>query len=315
MIENEFIPISISSFHKYLLENFKIDINEIPNNEWNKLVYKNYCKNIKNNKYCFKKIKKIDPDNINICSKFCEKMKLKTYKNKIKKCKKRKKINKDIDNNDDSGFYTETDNEICTNFKLDVKKNKIINLNSNNYSYSENNTQNNNKPCSFSFENIISTTFTSEKCKNKGYIKFGDFNFELNDKHLYLTDFLYINHYNNINNNKPNPYVFHNNICFGDLNFKIDKKEIKSENKICNLKFKKRILLKINILRYFKKLYLKNKYNEFNTDSDIYYVFLYIIDLIFRTKNINYIRKELYNCLGNIGINYYRSRINNFINL
>lgn len=91
MIENEFIPISISSFHKYLLENFKIDINEIPNDEWNKLVYKNYCKNITNNKYCFKKIKKIDLNNINICSKCCEKMKLKTYKNKIKKCKKKKK--------------------------------------------------------------------------------------------------------------------------------------------------------------------------------------------------------------------------------
>jgi hypothetical protein len=312
MISNEFIPLSISSFHKYLLENFNLDINNIPNKEWNNLIYKNYCKNIINNRYCFKKIKKIDPNNIDICSKCCEKMKLKTYKkNKIKKCKKKEKINKDIDNNEDSGFYTETDNENYTNSKLDVTQNMMINLNPN--KYNKNCTQTESQSHSFSLETFTSTTFISENCKNKGYIKFGDLNFKLNDKHLYLTDFLHMDHYGY--NSLPKNYInnINNNIYFGNLKFKIDKKENKSENKICDSKLRKRILLKINILRYFKKLYLKNKDNEFNTNSDLYYVFLYIIDLIFRTKNINYIRKELYNCLGILGINYYRSQINKIL--
>lgn len=52
---------------------------------------------------------------------------------------------------------------------------------------------------------------------------------------------------------------------------------------------------------------LINYNNDMNKDT--YYIFLYIIDLIFKTRNINYIRKELYNCLGVFNIKFYRSQL------
>jgi hypothetical protein len=238
MIVNEFIPLSISSFHSYLLEKFNIDINNIPENDWTKLVCKSYCKNIINSKYCFKKIKKVNSNNINICSKCCEKLKLKTYKrNKVQKCKK----NNDIDNNEDSGFFTETDNELYTIPKIISSENMTTKLNS-----------------KIDLSCNINNISKKEDCKNKEYIKFGDLDFKLNNKSLYLIDIL---HKNSITENNVRKHInnINDNICFGSLKFKIDEKNNKtlyhddinkniSENKICNIKLKKRVLLKINIL-------------------------------------------------------------------
>lgn len=300
MIANDFIPISKNSFYEYILKRFNIDISNIPVEDWNNLIYKDHCKNITNNIFCFKKFKKINIDNTDICSKCCEKKGVK----RKPAYKKRKNYNnsfKDItNNNEDSGFYTETDNDLENKSKFNV----------------------------LNYESI------QDKDAKEHDKKYSKIQFKENEKKVLLNN-------NYINNS--------NYIQFGSLKFKIDQYEnVKRE--IFNKKLKKRILTKIKILNYFKNLYLsiKNKtpiytspsvvpkyfdtienvssnYNSNNDKSnkksqmdediinnDIYYVFVYIINLIFRTKNVNYIRKEIFNCLGGYGLNFYRSQFNYF---
>lgn len=191
MIENEFIPLSVSSFNEYLLKKFNINIDNIPDEDWDKLIYKNYCKNNINNKYCFKKIKKVE-SNINICSKCCEKMKLKTYKRNKKKCKKKEKNNENKNIDEDSGFYTETDNDIENKSKLN-------------------------------YEGIHKIKDTKEH-ENSNYIYFGSIGIksEKNYNKIQLKD-----EKNELINNN---YINNSNyIKFGDLHFKLNKSEFSIE--------------------------------------------------------------------------------------
>jgi hypothetical protein len=89
-------------------------------------------------------------------------------------------------------------------------------------------------------------------------------------------------------------------IKFGSLEFEIDK------NKIFNIynKERKRKITK----KEFKKI--NDKTVNTNINSDIYYIFVYIINIIFETKNIDFIRGELYNYLGELGIDFYKKQIN-----
>ena len=48
-----------------------------------------------------------------------------------------------------------------------------------------------------------------------------------------------------------------------------------------------------------------------NINSDLYYIFIYLVDLIFKISDINFIRNELYSYLGDIGVEYYISQLNN----
>jgi hypothetical protein len=136
-------------------------------------------------------------------------------------------------------------------------------------------------------------------------------------------DFYNISNKEKILNNYVNNYNGH--ILFGSVDEEIPKDKNKdislevtsNENKICNTEFKnnfrKRILTKTRIINYFNKLYIKNKKNNKfmdNINEDLYYVFLYSINLIFKNKNINFIRKEIYNCLGKLGISYCINQFN-----
>lgn len=284
MITNSFIPISITNFHNYLLHKYSIDIYEIPDNDWNNIIYDGYCKNIIDNKFCLKKYKISNLNNeYSFCSKCCKKKNIK----RKPIYKKRKKIK---DNNEDSGFYTETDNEM----ESKVNETHAIEL----YNQHSKNVLN------YSLNENIQDEKNNFDAKINIVNKF--------DKIYFKKD--------NINNH-DNQYNWTTNyndkyIQFGSLIFNLNQhKDV--ENKLCNKKLIKRILIKTKILTYFKKLYLKNKnYKKdelnMNIDSDIYYIFLYIIDLIFRTKNVNLIRREIYNCLGVFGVYFYRSQLNSW---
>lgn len=281
---------------------FNIDINDIPLEDWNKLIYKNYCKNTIDNKLCLRKIKKLYLDNKDICSKCCEKKGLKKYKRKSRKLQKK---NTQKINNEDSGFYTETDNEID---KVTLIKE---------------NTNEKPKPNTSIFNDIKK----DQKC-----IYFGDLEIKTDNYRILNLCYPEKKQENIINkhiNNHINRYDGY--IMFGSLEVEIQKDKNKdislegissNENKICNRelrnKIRKRILTKIKIIKYFNRLYLKIKNKKENNlidniNEDIYYVFLYSISLIFKFKDINFIRKEIHNCLGYLGISFYIKQFNNFI--
>lgn len=315
MIENTFIPVFIPHLHKYLLDNFNIDINKIPIEDWHGLISNNYCKNITNNTYCLKKYKKnINDDNIDFCSKCSEKKGIK--RKKVYKSKKDRK--KEI--NSDSGFYSESDNEkiiydnniiadkTIKNVKFkNIKKRIMIKIKILNY-----------------FKNLLkvkkinvikeeedyifctNTGFYNRKKKNNNlnvnlvgskdyhkYIMFGDLEFKFEDRYFKIN-----NNYKNLNV-KHEKFMNNNFIQFGSLTFNLNPKENKKEN----------YLLNNNIYKEGKEKLIN--YNNY-MNEDTYYIFLYIIDLIFKTKNIDYIREELYNCLGPFNIDFYKSQLNIF---
>jgi hypothetical protein len=309
---NNFLPISVLYFRDYLIKTFNIDINNIPLEDWNNLIYKNYCKNIINNKFCLKKIKKIGKD---ICSKCCEKKGLIKYKKtKIKKSKKDKEPN-----SDDEGFYTGTDNETTTN-KRSLNIEESINKNDLLFNIDISKKDEFIKNRNLKLDNNLNSI------NNSKYMYFGDLKVNIDgyeiDNLFSKNNINIVNNYNNYVNN-CNGYIM-----FGSLEVEIQKDKNKdislevissNENKICNIEFKKRILTKTKIIKYFNKLYLeiKNKKNNNfmnNINEDLYYVFLYSINLIFKNEDINLIRKEISNCLGELGISYFINQFNTFLN-
>lgn len=281
MILNSFIPISIQNFQEYLLNKFNIDIYEIPTEDWKDIIYHNYCKNIIDNNFCLKKCRNIKTNTEYFCSKCCEKKKIKrdpVYK------KKKKIENVNNVNIYDSGFYTETEHNIDRSIK-NVEKNY--------------------------FPKLQNATDTQTSCNNNilkknkkvetNYIKFGDLDFEVDKKYIHLVN----NIHQNIKSNKTiinHNYINDDYITFGELNFKIDK--IDKLNKI------ESVTSKLNIINNIDK----NNKIEKNLNSDLYYLFIYFIDLIFQNHDVSFIKKELYRCLGSFGIQFYRTQFNNYSN-
>lgn len=343
MDANLFIPFYIPALINYLKIKFNIDINNIPIHDLKSLVYYKYCKNITDGKLCVRPCKKaneIKEDEEFICSKCCEKNKIK--RKKVYRKKKKPKNNEQLDNmnnGNESGYYSETDNNLY------LKSNEIYGP-INNYSVK---LQNLKYEKELSFNNEL-----SEKKENK--INFGDLEIELDNKYL-INNLRKLKHENNvINHNINNKYI-----TFGSLNINIEADNIINNEKIVkknkyinnkvlnnneNNKIIKRIFTKIRILIYFKNLYLNNKskksnivvdgvihghgikkdifisnnnYNflklhEININSDLYYIFTYLIYLVFKNSDIEVIKYELYNCLGNIGVQHYISQYISYSN-
>lgn len=286
MISNSFIHISIPNFQEYLLNKFNIDIYEIPTEDWKDIIYNNYCKNIINSKFCLKKCRSIKANTGYLCSKCCEKKKLKrdpVYK------KKKKIENVNNDNIYDSGFYTEAEDNIDRSIKK-IENEYLPQL------------QNTTKKI-YSNSDIQASCNNNISKENKNveinYIKFGDLDFELDKKYIYLVN----NIHQNIKSNKTiinHNYINDKYITFGELNFKIGK--IDKSNKI------ESVTSKLNIINNIDK----HKKIEKNLNSDLYYLFIYFIDLIFQNHNVEYIQKKIYRCLGGLGIQFYRSQFNNY---
>lgn len=230
MITNTFIPINIPLFYKYMLSKYKINIYEISTDNWYNMIDTNYCRNIEDNKFCFKKYKK-NIVGTDFCSKCCERKKIKR-----KNVYKKKKTNKKEDIVNDSAFYSETDNN--TDLENDKK-----------------------------------------------YIKFGDIDFELDKKYVYLTNSLQnlkSEKYKSINNH----HIDNNCIKFGELDIKINNKNINKESKttfiknyniLKNINEKNTNLEKLNYniisnleINDKNSLYQLKDNTELSTDNDSY---------------------------------------------
>lgn len=274
MIENTFIPLNITSFHNYMLNKYNINIHDISIKEWEDMIHPNYCKNIIGNIFCFKKHKKNMLEN-NFCSKCCERKGIK--RNNIYK-KKKKQINIDnVNNLDDSGFYSELElnNDINDNIlKTQHTNNKKVPMQNLDY---EKNIDN----------NLIN---------NRKFIKFGDLKFNLDTKYEYLMD--KVQNLKSENKNKSHN-INDNFITFGSLFFNNIKKINNSTLFFSSIEQNNKCSQRINIFEEEEKI------NLFN--NDLYYIFIYLINLIFYNSDINFIKKELYFCLGPFGIDYYLS--------
>lgn len=333
MFENVFIPLDVSSFHNYMLNKYNINIYDIQLEDWSNMICSNYCKNINDNKFCFKKYKK--NLNLELCSKCCEKKKIKRESVYIKRKTKLKK-NK-INESNDSGYYTEIEDNINKNgnnndYSSKMKENTInFGINGNNYMISPNDSR---EEYGYIHEhhnekvyNYKDLKINNKERKNK-YIKFGSLKFELNDKNKNL-----INGLQNLKSeNKIINHNINNNITFGSLTFEIKNKLKQKEKENIKIKFEEPDILsdpsntfnlklsnnakdflanKTNLNKYFQEEEIeKNRYMIFY--NDLYYIFVYIINLIFYNSDIKIIKKELYNCLGETGINFYLSQFNLF---
>ena len=170
--------------------------------------------------------------------------------------------------------------------------------------------------------NYLARTMKFENCINFGSLKFKINNQFLNINRIYKDQtFLDINNKNKILHNN---YIKNGYIKFGNLNIKINNEHNISTSISF---FPKRFIMnrpkkdKIKYLFLYiynkiknKKIILKN-YNilsifdlNLNMNPDTYSVFVYIVDLIFNTESIHIVRNELYNCLGFLGINFYRKQ-------
>lgn len=350
MIENKFIPLYIPYLHEYLLNNFNVNIYNISINDWNKLICNDYCKNITNNMYCFKKYKKINGDNVEFCSKCCKKKGI--QREKVYKTRKHRK--KEINN--DSAFESDSYNDkirnnITSSKTIDKKIYIQKNFQLNNEELLINNNLKSNKIIEdIKFKNIKKRIIIKIKClinlkklyeKSKNTIN----TIKENNKNNFQTKVINENQYVNLIKNNEEKFKinlkrnneYNNYIMFGDLEFKIEKKYFNINNNCNNLKignFNK--VMTNNFIQNESSNFNMNKYKDenrkgnyllnnninekkvekedlinYNNDmnKDTYYIFLYIIDLIFKTRNINYIRKELYNCLGVFNIKFYRSQL------
>jgi hypothetical protein len=191
MITNTAIPIHIPFFYNYILTKYNINIYEFPIDDWREMIHINYCKNIIDNKFCLKKYKK-DLIGIDFCSKCCEKKKIKR-KNvyKKKKCK-------ESNTNNDSGFYSETDNnadvENINVFPENKKYIKFGNIDvelNNKNNYLINNLQN------LKSENNVNHYI------NDNFITFGELTINIEQKNGIKND---INNYN-MKKDKYNDYL------------------------------------------------------------------------------------------------------------
>jgi hypothetical protein len=338
MFKNSFIPVFIPNLHNYLLNKFNVDIYNIPIDDWHGLICDNYCKNIINNTYCIKKYKKdINDDNSLFCSKCCE-------KKGIKRKKVYKKKTKNTLNNEDSdsGVYTESDDK---NNKFNYKNINVKHFSLNKFSNTINEPtevkllQNKNN-CHDNLFKIKKRTLmkikiliyfkklylnNKNKYKQDNYISLGYLNIDINNKNPYP---LFSNkNYNKINLN--NVYFHINNrlikkkekevedvlnfgeenkhkyIMFGTLKVDINENAKINDSNDKNKLKKEKFLNNKNHddgLKYIKE-------NDFiDINSDLYYVFTYIIYLIFKTSNIKFIKDELHNCLGDLGVQHYISQ-------
>jgi hypothetical protein len=195
-----------------MLNKYNVDIYEISINDWGNMIYTNYCKNITENKFCFKKYKK-DISGIDFCSKCCERKKIKR-KNVYKKKNKKETIN------NDSAFYSDSDN-------------------------------------------------TNKEIINNKYIKFGDMEFELDDKYSYLINKLQnLKSENNIVNN--NHYINNNYIKLGELIINIDEKNrIKDNNPKNNLEKESKMLPSSCSDQHIEESYSNNNHNIFIPENNI----------------------------------------------
>lgn len=315
MIINEFVPFSMSALTDYLYKNFNVNIKDIPTEDFKSLIYYKYCKNIINDEICVRSCKKIDTLNRNedfICSKCCEKKKIKKDKVYKKKKKKEKMKTDEMNIHDDSGYYTDIDNlgdnkiqyqnlksekellfNSCDTNKNNEKRNFIkfgnldVELN-NEYEHLINNLPKN------KYENKILNHYINNK-----YITFGSFNIKIKNK-IYFYNSLF----DNINIGKKE-----NNKNLNSINFIFDKNDNKDciKNTFTFSKDSDSGIIKKDYLfnnNYNCNIFKENKYLY----SDLYYIFTYLIYIIFNFSDIKIIKNELYNCLGDIGIDYYISQ-------
>ncbi len=293
---NSCIPVSIPHFQEYLLRNFKININEIPLEDWSFLIYNNYCNNIIDNKLCLKKHKKIinlNTDNKYLCSKCCERKGIK--RNPIYKKTKVKKV-KENNNKEESVNCVTQSPAIRFCNKLESTKIEKIEVLEN-----------------YDIKNKSKIYITDEKDKyvNNNCIKFGDLDFNLDNKYRYLINNLYKNKLEKLKDG--NHYIDNENIMFGSLKIDINNKKEIIEN-ICSLNSKtnNKSIKDNTSLNIPCSIYLANKKEDELLNSDIYYIFVYLVNLIFYNYEIAFIKNELYNCLGSFGINFYISQLNSF---
>lgn len=190
--------------------------------------------------------------------------------------------------------------------------------------------------------------YLNNKKQNKldGYITFGSLNVKIDNNSSYL--FLNNNYNKiNLNNiyhcisllNKKDKNIILKNernsiqnyrmnsdkcehIMFGSLKIDITKKD--KNNKYINSKVtKKKDNLEIKLkhdnnvnkdIEEFlpnNKLEIKKENDLTDLNFDLYYVFIYLIYLIyliFKNYNIKFIKDEIYNCLGEFGVQYYLSQ-------
>lgn len=285
MLSNTFIPFSIISLNNYLQKQFNININinNIPIEHFKELVDYKYCKNIIDGKMCIRPCKKINTIKENsefICSKCCEKKGIK--RRRVYKLKKDKQKIINMDENSDSGFYTEIDDNIkntsnsSNNSKQNIEDPILENKSTNVI---------NNKPKEFKLS-------IKNKNKSDDFISFGELDFKLNEK------------YRNITN------TYNKQIIFGSLKIDIDKKDkidIIEINKKFKINYKNNLKNNNNYIHN----YFKGEDFNMNINSDLYNIFIYLVDLIFKISDINFIRNELYSYLGDIGVKYYISQLNN----
>lgn len=297
MLSNTFIPFSILSLNNYLQKQFNININNIPIEHFKELVDYKYCKNIIDGKMCIRPCKKINTIKENedfICSKCCKKNGIK--RKRVYKLKKVKQKKSNMDENSDSGFYTEIDNNIKNTSKSSNNKKQKIEepIFRPNYII-------NNKPKEFKLS--IKNKNETDNC-----ISFGELDFKLNEKYRNITNTIYKNHEKN--NSKIINNKYNKQIIFGSLKFDIDKKDkidIIEINKELKKNYKNNLKNNNNCIHN----YLKGEDFNMNINSDLYYIFIYLVDLIFKISDINFIRNEIYSYLGDIGVEYYISQLNN----
>jgi hypothetical protein len=268
MLTNSFIPIFIPNLHNYLLNKFNVNIYNIPIDDWHRLICDNYCKNIINNTYCIKKYKKDINDDNSL---FCSKC---CERKGIKRKRVYKKKTKIILNNDDSdsGVYTESDDKKSnTNYKPTEFK-LFKNKNYNKIDLDNVYLYINNKQIEENKKYVKDVLNSNKENKHK-YIMFGTLKVNINENAK-------INDYNDKNNLKRK--TFGRNLCYSPIFLNNKKYD--------------------NGLKYLKE----NDFTDIN--SDLYYVFTYIIYLIFKTSNIKIIQDELHNYLGDLGVQYYISQ-------
>lgn len=146
----------------------------------------------------------------------------------------------------------------------------------------------------------------SEKKDNNGnFIKFGDLKIKLDNKYEHLMDRLPILK----SENKIKNYCINDNyITFGTLSFSYSSQYLQNKTiRPVNINESKKDNYFENN-KCFQKIDTLEKKKEDLFNHDLYYVFVYIINLIFYNSDVKLIRKELYHCLGDLGIDFYLSQ-------
>lgn len=264
-------------------------------------------------------------ENKGLCSKCCEKKGIKRSKVYKQRKKKTKHI---LDNTEDSdsGVYTENDdNRNGENFSLNK-----------NY---KNNDYNNNLSefkkrifMKIKFLIFFKKLYLNNKNKSNNYISFGSLDVEINNNNNYSS--LFSNKvYNKINLNNVYDYILFNrnlnrltkekendipknnnmykHIMFGSLKIDINRnsKIDNFNNKNNKLEKKEDSLLTSSDSYDDKRIKLDHRVNDFkNINSDLYYIFIYLVYIIFKSYDIKIVKDELHNCLGELGIQYYISQ-------